>query len=213
MMRYCDPEHWRRLHVVRCGVEVAEFQSAARSCARSSGVIRVLSVSRLVPAKGHSVLLEAIRDLNVDGREARLTIAGDGPDMDRLVAIAARFGIRKCRFSRNCGQADIRRLYAESDVFCLASFAEGIPVVLIEAMASGCPVIATQVMGIPELVEHDQTGLLVSPGDVSGLASAIARVADEPGLVGRLVPVARQRIEDEYSLTASASALSALFVE
>ena len=100
-----------------------------------------------------------------------------------------------------------------ADVFCLPSFAEGVPVVLMEAMALGVPVVTTRVMGIPELVEDGVSGLLVAPGSRGELAGALQRLIDDAQLRAALGEAARRRVEAEHDLDRSAAQLRALFAE
>ncbi len=94
----------------------------------------------------------------------------------------------------------MRELLKQADVFALSSFAEGVPVVLMEAMAAGIPVIATRIAGIPELVQHEESGLLVSPGDAAGFASAIRQLLEDPELRNRYAAAGRKKIEREFNI-------------
>ncbi|HEV3228196.1 MAG TPA: glycosyltransferase, partial [Solirubrobacteraceae bacterium] len=146
------------------------------------GALQVLTVGRLIPLKGHNIVIEAIEQLNRRGVPTQLTVVGDGPSRQRLVELAKEADLldRQVRFTGAVGQDTIRDLYSEADVFCLASFGEGVPVVLMEAMAMGLPVVATRIMGIPELVEDGVSGVLVPPGRSDYLVDALSRLARTP---------------------------------
>ncbi len=214
VMRLVEPDQWPKLPIVRCGVDTDEFALADATDRTDGDPFRILCVGRLVPDKGQSMLIEACRELISDGIDVQLKLVGDGGDRARLEQLAARHGISShITFADSVGQDAIRRLYAEADVFCLPSFAEGIPVVLMEAMAIGRPVVATRIMGITELVDDGRDGLLVAPGDARALAAALRRIALEPGLAAQLVAAGRARVEAEYSLGESTARLRDLFAE
>jgi len=108
-------------------------------------------------------------------------------------------------------QVEVRELYRRADIFALASFAEGVPVVLMEAMATQLPCVATRITGIPELIRDGIDGLLVTPSDPSELAGAIARLIDDPALRRRLAAAGRTRVEEKYHLTANVARLAEIF--
>jgi glycosyltransferase involved in cell wall biosynthesis len=143
----------------------------------------VLCVGRLVGVKGQAVLLQALARLIADGVNVELAFVGDGPRGGHLRSEAERLGVSEAvTFTGAVGQDEIARWYRWADVFCLASFAEGVPVVLMEAMATGLPVVTTTIAGIPELVEHGRSGLLVPPGRADLLASALGTLVADPAM-------------------------------
>jgi colanic acid/amylovoran biosynthesis glycosyltransferase len=210
LMVLVGEEHWPKLHVVHCGIDLADFASAAPERA-ADGQVRLLAVGRLVAVKGHGVLIEAVARLAAEGVDAIATIVGDGPRRAALEALARELGVAgRVRFAGRVGQDDIRRFYAEADVFCLPSFAEGVPVVLMEAMAAGVPVVASRISGIPELVDDGVTGVLVPPGRPDRLAGAVRALAADPAGRERLAAAGRERIEAEFEVRASARILHGL---
>jgi glycosyltransferase involved in cell wall biosynthesis len=177
--------------------------------------VEILSVGRAVPVKGQALLVEAVADLKRRGVEARLTIVGDGPALGDLRALAAALAVAdSVSFEGAVGQEQILGYYERADVFALPSFAEGIPVVLMEAMATGLPVVSTTIAGIPELVDDGASGFLVTPGRVDELAGALERVlaagAEERAEMGR---VGRERVESEFATVRVAERLLELFRE
>jgi glycosyltransferase involved in cell wall biosynthesis len=172
----------------------------------------VLCVGRLVPAKGQHVLLAAIAKLRASGRNLRLRLVGDGPDRESLELAAGRFKITDAVvFEGAVNQDRIRDLYATADVFALASFAEGIPVVLMEAMAMEIPCVSTWITGIPELIRDSIDGLLVPPSDIDGLAAAIALLMDDDELRARLGEAGRRRVIEKYNLRPNVARLAEIF--
>jgi glycosyltransferase involved in cell wall biosynthesis len=174
----------------------------------------LLTVGRLEREKGHSILLEAISLLEHRGVPVLLEVVGDGSRLDSLRRQARDLGIsERITFAGAVGQDRIREHYLAADAFCLPSLGEGIPVVLMEALASGLPVIASNTMGIPELIEDGATGLLVSPGRPEDLAAAIERLAGDRSLGGRLGAAGRDRVMEEFNLDRGAEILRAAFLE
>lgn len=210
VMGLLAPVHWPKLQLVRCGVEPEAF--ASRDRAEPSASFSVLTVARLEPRKGVAVLLDALERLRADGLDIRLTIAGDGPDRVALEAVVARRGLEAAvTMLGTVDQETVRRLCREADAFCLPSLAEGVPVVLMEGMAAGLPVIATRIAGIPELVEHEETGLLVAPGSAEELAAALARLESDGALRRSLGEAGRERVRADYDVANSAERLERIF--
>jgi len=198
LMRITSPNRWPHLHIVRCGVDTAVYDWRP---ATDNAVPEILCVGRLVPAKGQRVLLEACKLLQTRHRPFRLTLVGGGEDRLSLEEYAAAAGLNgQVCFTGPLGQDEVRRLYDLADLFVLASFAEGVPVVLMEAMAKAIPVVSTRIAGIPELIDHERNGLLVDAGDVEGLARQMERLILDPALCGRLGAAGREKIMRQYDL-------------
>ena len=204
-------EHWGKLRVVHCTVDVDRFRPVERAARGTS--LEILNVGRAVPEKGQALLIEAVAELIGRGADARLTVVGDGPELAELRALAARLGVAEAvRFTGAIGQAEILSYYARADVFAMPSFAEGVPVVLMEAMATGLPVLSTHIAGIPELVDDGESGFLVAPGRVDELSSALERVlgasAEERAAMGR---AGRAKVEAEFAMEPVAAQLLDVF--
>lgn len=212
IMSLVDPRHWEKLVVVHCGVDVEAFRPAAEP-AGDGRAPEILTVGRIVPVKGQSLLVEAVAELRRRGLEARLTIVGDGPRLADLRSLAARLDVGdQVDFAGSVGQHEIAARYARADVFALPSFAEGLPVVLMEAMASGLPVVASRITGVPELVEEGVSGLLVAPGRGDELAGALERVLREPPEARRAMGLAgREKVVREFDVERTAVQLMSVF--
>ena len=209
-MKLSDVAEWEKFELTPLGVDLAVF--TPRPVRPHSSPFTILCVGRLVPAKGQHILLAAVERLVKAGRQVRLCLVGDGPDRARLEEQVKVQGLEAyVAFAGAVNQDRIRALYAEADVFALASFAEGIPVVLMEAMAMSIPCVTTYITGIPELIRDGIDGLLVSPSDDAALAEAIARLMDDPALRQRLGEAGRCRVQDKYDLNRNTAALAALF--
>ncbi len=183
---------------------LAESGAPALRDAALAGTVIIGAAGRLTPVKGFDVLLHAFRQLldELDGAAVQLWIAGDGPERAGLEALTASLGVgAQVRFLGHCDHAAMARFWAAVDVFALASRWEGLPFVILEAMAHAKPVVATTVDGVPEAVVDGETGLLVPIDVVDALARAlIALVDDGPrraalGAAGRARFVARFRTE------------------
>lgn len=158
----------------------------------------VLEVARLARVKGQGTLLGALRSVEAGAVLVGRDLEEGGAYRRLLESEALRLGVAE-RVVFAGYREDVAALIAGCDVFCLPSFAEGLPLVLLEAMAHGKPVVATPVGGTPELVVDGVTGLLVPPGDEAALAEALGRVLSDDGLARRLGEAGRARVEREFS--------------
>ena len=190
---------WPKLEATPLGVDIAEF--SPRPFRENPLVFEILSVGRLAPVKGQQVMIAAVDTVVKEGRRIRLRLAGDGPDRAELEREVAYRGLsRVVIFEGNLNQDRLRAVYRASDAFVLSSFGEGLPVVLMEAMAMEIPCIATWIAGIPELIRDGVDGLLVAPGDVRSLAKAIIRLMSDAELQRRLGRSGRKRILEGYEV-------------
>ncbi len=200
------PEHWERLRIVHCGVSPALYDRPR--AAVQNGGLHLVFVGRLAPVKGLRVLIEAIGAL--DDPAVRLTIVGDGSERAALEAMAVPLGDR-IRFTGYQSQDEVAAILATANAFVLPSFAEGVPVVLMEALAAGLPVIATRITGVPELVEDGVSGFLVPPGDPQALTGAIAALAARPDGGRAMGAAGRDVVRAEFDIDREAARLAALF--
>jgi glycosyltransferase involved in cell wall biosynthesis len=210
-MIFCDPDHWSKLHIVHCAVEPARYGAADDRPAKRHDP-RLLFIGRLAGVKGLTVLFAALEQLLPEFPQMRLTLIGDGPERAQMEREAKARGLEKVvAFAGYKSQDEVAAILRESDVLVLPSFAEGVPVVLMEAMASGIPVVATRIAGIPELVEDGVAGLLVSPGDETALAQAMARLLNDPALCSRMGQAGQNKIIADFNLEKEAKWLAELF--
>ena len=211
LMYISAPEQWGKLHIVHCGVDLERYHYVP---AAPKDHLEVLSVCRLVPQKGLDVLFEAMTMLHAGGTSARLTLVGTGQEEARLRKRASELHLDgSIDFAGAVGQDDIFDYYTRSDVVCLPSFAEGLPVVLMEAMATGRPVVATLVAGVPELVKDGASGFLVPAGSARELADALVQLAASPELRHRVGLEGRRKVEAEFDSASEAAKLARLFAE
>lgn len=205
LMRACPAEGWDKLEVCRLGVEPGAAIDRAR---RTVGApFRLLCVGGMAAPRAFDVLIEALASLA--NPAISLTLVGDGPDRTRLEKLAARRDVAaRVEFAGWKTQDELRPIYAAADAFVFSSFAEGIPVALMEAMAVSLPCVAPWVAGIPELIRDGFDGILTAPSDVDGMAEAIRRLHDSPELCRALGASARARIEEQYDLDRNIDELS-----
>ena len=208
VLRLISHQEWPKVRVVRCGVDPALFQPRPKQERRDS-TTQFLYVGRLASVKGLPLLLHACRTLLDSNLPFKCTVIGEGPDRGMLEALCGRLGLREhvCLVGA-IGQDHIQEYYDLADVFVLPSFAEGVPVVLMEAMAKEVPVIATRVMGIPELVEDGVSGLLIPPASVEALADAMQQLARDPQLRQRLGKAGREKVIAEYNIGTNVAMLA-----
>jgi glycosyltransferase involved in cell wall biosynthesis len=211
LMALVDDRHWDKLRVVHCGVRPAEYRALGET---ARGRPQLLCVGRLVAEKGHGVLLRALALLAHEGRDLEAVLVGGGPMQGRLEQLASELGVGdRVIFRGALAQEQLRDCYSGATLACSASFAEGVPVVLMEAMASTRPVVATAIAGVRELVRDGDTGLLVTPGNARELGRAIARVLDDPELRARLASAGRAHVAREFDIDRCAARLARVFGE
>jgi colanic acid/amylovoran biosynthesis glycosyltransferase len=210
LMTLCGPDAWERLHVVHMGIPVADFTRAAPAPAGSRPMI--LYIGRLVPEKGQTVLLDAVAELARRGCEAEVTLAGGGDLQPALERLAAERGIAdRVSFLGAVGQDRLHDLYGRAAVFCLPSFAEGVPVVLMEAMAMEVPVVSTRIAGISELIAHGEEGMLVAPGRADQLADTLESLVSDRQRRRELGRRGREKVLREFDAERCAEQLLGLF--
>lgn len=215
VMRVLPYAHWHKIRVCRLGVFPADFPCRPRALPVSGQAAQLLCVGRLCEAKGQALLIQAMALLRARGVDCRLTLVGGGElraECERLVTELDLSGV--VAFTGPLNQDRVREHFVAADLFVLASFAEGVPIVLMEAMALGIPVLSTRITGIPELISDGGNGVLVPAGSVEALADAIAaRLALTPEEHAAQLAAARTQIERRYNLDANIATLRALFSE
>jgi glycosyltransferase involved in cell wall biosynthesis len=209
LYRWSRREDWGKIHVIHCGVDEL-FLSARPEPVPARP--RLVCVGRLCEQKGQLLLLEAAARLVRAGQELELVLAGDGELRPALEAAIARHGLGgNVRITGWITNETVRAEIQAARALVLPSFAEGLPVVLMEALVLGRPVISTYVAGIPELVEPAQSGWLVPAGDVAALAEAMrAALAATPAELERLGKSGAERVRARHDVRAEAAKLSEL---
>jgi colanic acid/amylovoran biosynthesis glycosyltransferase len=210
-----------RVQVIHCGVDTSVFRPASVANAgglagvgEGDGALEILAIGTLHEVKGQAVLVDACRELTARGVAIRARFVGDGPDRTVLAERIAAAGLDgRVQLLGTRTRGEIADLLAVTDVLVAPSVPtrsgkrEGIPVVLMEAMASGVPVVASRLSGIPEIVRDGENGRLFPPGDASALADALVELATDPALRDRLGRAARATAVRDFDVEANAARL------
>jgi colanic acid/amylovoran biosynthesis glycosyltransferase len=211
-----EPKDWSKFTVNRLGVDPVMLAPSSRPAEtptrRQESALELVCTGRLVAAKGHHILIEALALLQERGIMLHTTLIGAGPQRESLQALVAERGLgESVVFTSALSHAATLEHVRRADIFTLASFAEGIPVALMEAMSLGVPCVSTTIAGIPELIRSGQDGLLVAPANVNALADALEALAVDPALRKQLGSSGRQRIVADYNLPLNQQMLAECF--
>ena len=205
-----------KIHIVRCGVDIKKISPDSKK--EKADKLEILAVGQLNARKGFECLLEACSILKQRGTNFHCSIVGDGEERQRLLELQAELELQTCvELVGAKTQEQLPNYLHLADVFALPctisrdGWRDGIPVALMEAMAWEIPVITTNILGLPELVRHEDTGLLIQPEHPEGLADAIERLHDEPAFAKSLARSGRTWVEEEFNVDVSAQRLAKLF--
>ena len=211
-MRLSNPSDWDKLFIARCGIELDKLPRRPKPADRDRP--RIICVSRLSPEKGVLGLIDAFAQAKAKGLQADLVLVGDGPDREAIEGKIATLGISdEVELKGRLPEATTLEEIAGSDMLVLASFMEGLPVVLMEALALDVPVIAPCIAGIPELVVHGETGMLFAAGNWSELADRMIEMSRDSAGRRRMAEAGRKRILEEFDVYRSVRPLLERFSE
>ncbi|MGV3533909.1 MAG: glycosyltransferase [Chthoniobacteraceae bacterium] len=212
----CDPG---KLRLHRTGLPLAEIPYLEHA-APADGAWHCVQASRLIPKKGLATTIRAFAQFSADFPNAKLTLAGSGPQEVELRKLAEEVGVAdRVHFAGFLQQRELRELFARAHLFLHPSEVasdgdqEGVPNSMLEAMASGLPICATRHGGIPEAVEHGESGLLVAERDHGALAAAMKRLAEDAGLYRSIARCAAERVRERFDLAAQTEVLEGLYDE
>ncbi|MGO4406414.1 glycosyltransferase [Bosea sp. RAF48] len=210
LCRWIPPEEWAKIKLVRCGLDSDFLSTQPLKIVPKS---QLVTVGRLSEQKGQLVLLHALAVLAREGVPFRLTMVGDGPLRPQLERSIRELGLeQQVVLAGWMSNAQVRAAIREARALVLPSFAEGLPVVLMEALALGRPVITTYVAGIPELVTDQACGWLVPAGNIDQLAGAIRQCLDTPDTVVKAMgATGRKRVLEQHDIVQECRRLAALF--
>lgn len=203
----CCPSE--KISVVYNGVDVTRF--GKMPVARSQGKkVTFGIIARLVPVKAHKTLIQAFHKLWCLHPEVRLLVVGDGPTREKLEGLVSKLGLkRNVCFKGNI--ENIPNILREIDVCILSSYTENLPNSVLEAQASGRPVIATRVGGVPEIIDHCKHGFLVPAGDSDALARAMLKFVENPKLIKKLGSAARKSVLHRYTIRRNVEGLLSVY--
>lgn len=210
------------VRVIRHGVELDRFKPRPRPTAEVDARVadvQIVTVGRLVAKKGFPDLLQALSRLRASGRHLKCQVYGDGPLLGALTELRDSLGLTDAvHFAGERSREAIISALHGADVFVLTPTVgddgdrDGIPNVLVEAMACGLPVVSTSAGGIPELVTHGENGFLTAPGDVTGIEHHLATLLDDPELRQQMGEAARRTVESGYDVNSAAEQLHEIFL-
>jgi colanic acid/amylovoran biosynthesis glycosyltransferase len=211
-------EHFgHKIHVVHCGLSPDDFAPADPK--PQGGVPLLLFVAQLTERKGAPVLIEACRLLAERGVAFRCVVVGDGPQKPLVEQLVKRYALQQVvELIGSLHQEDVKSYLERADVFVLPCVTasngdmDGIPVSLMEAMAMEIPTVSTYVSGIPELIENEESGLLVNEKDEVALANALQRLLEDQALCAKLGKNGRHKVIQEFNIHKSASQLATLYL-
>lgn len=212
-MRNVAFQHWQKMRIVRCGVNIHDLPAQLLSEDIDKGRVRIITVGRLSAEKGYFGLLEVLSNLKGKGHAFSATIVGDGPtdqairDKVRDLSLGAHI-----RFTSALTESETLAEIQTSDIMVLPSLMEGLPVVLIEALAMRKAVVASHVAGIPELISEGLTGLLFTPSDWGDLERQLVKLMLNPKLRVDLGNNGYERVDTEFGSQQAASELVTLFL-
>jgi glycosyltransferase involved in cell wall biosynthesis len=213
-MRRVNIGHWDKFHVVRCGIDFDAIPQERVSKPTERQAHQLICVGRLSPEKGYFGLLKALSKLAARGLDFNLTIVGDGPASEHIRSFADDVGLHNhVSFVGYLSEHETLKAIGQADALVLASLMEGLPVVLLEALAMGKPVLASRVAGIPELIEHDVTGLLFTPSDWDDLELQLERLLTKSESWHLWGKAGRRRVIDQFRIQDTGARMARLFCE
>ncbi|MCF8511215.1 MAG: glycosyltransferase family 4 protein [Rhodobacteraceae bacterium] len=211
LCRWVGPNHWAKIKTVHCGIEPDRFPEPVPL---PEGGPHLVAVGRFSAQKGFALLIEAMAIAAPSLPDLRLTLVGDGELRKQIKGLIEKFGLGpRITLTGWQDEAGVRKALDAAQALILPSFAEGLPMVLMEAMANGRPVIATAIAGVPELVNRD-AGWIVPAGDAMALATAIHALSQmAPERLAEMGRAARARVQERHDIDHLASALANHFQE
>ncbi len=212
LYRWCDYQQWQKIHVVHCGVDDEYFNQPETFIL---DVPNLVCVGRLCEQKGQILLLQAIKQLKSEGLPIEVTLVGDGPLRSQLEALICEYGLQaQVKITGWASGIQVQNYITNARALILPSFAEGLPVVLMEAFALHRPVISTYIAGIPELVESDVNGWLIPAGSIEALTAAMRKVLYmSPDRLTQMGSAGTMHVKGQHDVVQEAQKLATLFYE
>ncbi|ERT07973.1 glycosyl transferases group 1 family protein [Lyngbya aestuarii BL J] len=210
LYRWCDYKQWSKIQVVRCGVDNLFLEQPHVPIPDEP---RLVCIGRLSEQKGHLVLLEAVSQLAAQGIQFKLVFVGDGPFRQRMETLIAQLNLKDyIEITGWATNTQVREQILAAQALVLPSFAEGLPVVLMEALALGRPALTTYIAGIPELVEPNKSGWLVPSGSTEALTAGLKTVLQTPReQLEEMGQSGAEQVANQHNITTEANKLAELF--
>ena len=209
LYRWCDRTYWSKIHIVHCALDKPFFERQITPVPQTN---QLVCVGRLNEQKGHLILLEAAHQLALQRIDFKLVLVGDGELRSQIENLITQYNLQdRITITGWANNKQVRQHLIDSRAMLLASFAEGLPVVIMEALALGRPVVSTYIAGIPELVEPD-CGWLIPSGSVEELAQAMRQVLELPvDTLSQMGQVGAEKVALQHDVAIEARKLAALF--
>ncbi|MBW4477942.1 MAG: glycosyltransferase [Tolypothrix brevis GSE-NOS-MK-07-07A] len=210
LYRWCDHQQWQKIHVIRCGVDNNFFQQLTTTISSQPNLV---CVGRLCQEKGQLLLLQAVKQLAEENLPCNLTLVGDGSLRPEIESLIKDYNLEaQVKITGWASGAEVQKYIINSRALIQPSFAEGLPVVIMEALALSRPVISTYVAGIPELVKPGINGWLVPSGSVEALTAAMREVLQQPTEhLEQMGKAGAATVKVHHNVTEEASKLANLF--
>ena len=210
LYRWCDYQQWQKIHVVRCGLDNEYFNQPETII---SDVPNLVCVGRLCEQKGQILLLQAVKQLKSEGLPIEVTLVGDGPMRSQIEALICEYGLgSQVKITGWASGTQVQNYITNARALVLPSFAEGLPVVLMEAFALQRPVISTYIAGIPELVQPEVNGWLIPAGSIEALTIAIRKVLQmSPQILTQMGSAGMVNVKEQHNIAQEAQKLATLF--
>jgi len=210
LMQLSPSDHWEKFEITPLGVDPQKFIPSPKGEIRPA--VNILCVGRLVNTKGQHLLLCAAQVLEHSGRKLNVSFVGDGPEKENLLAKMGQMNLKKSvKFLGGLNHDQVVKELQKTDIFVLPSFAEGIPVALMEAMAMEIPCVSSNITGVPELIRDQVDGYLITSSNVDELTEAIRKLIDDSELRKKIGKSARNRIIEKYNIDKNINILLNVF--
>ncbi|WP_308253690.1 glycosyltransferase family 4 protein [Geminocystis sp. GBBB08] len=209
--RWCDYREWSKIHIIHCGLDEKFIQAEISSIPKEN---RLVCVGRLCPEKAQLLLLQAIGILKAKGIDCQLVLVGDGELRQEIKKLAEKLDIKnQIEITGWASSDEVIQQISQAKLMVMPSFAEGLPVVIMESLALGTPVISTYVAGIPELVVNGESGRLIPAGDIEALTEAIESALNLP--IEKLVQMGKkgkEKVQKNHDIEKEAKKLVNLYL-
>ncbi|NCO75765.1 MAG: glycosyltransferase family 4 protein [Cyanobacteria bacterium] len=208
--RWCDYKEWGKIHIIHCGLEEKFIQAEVTPIAEEN---RLVCVGRLCPQKAQLLLLTAVARLKEKGIECKIILVGDGELREEIEELSQKLGIKEqIEITGWASSDEVIQQISQAKLMVMPSFAEGLPVVIMESLALGKPVITTYVAGIPELIINGESGWLIPAGDIDALTVALESALSLPiEKIAQMGKKGKEKVTENHDIKKEAEKLNNLF--
>lgn len=210
LMRESNPMNWDKFNIARCGVNLEQFKAIKTKT--KNEILNITCVGRLTPSKGQMILVKTAKLLKDKKMKFKLTLVGGGEDFEIIQEALKKMGLSDCvNLTGPVSHDRVKEILSTSDVFVLPSFAEGVPVALMEAMAMEIPVISTKITGIHELIEDKVDGFLVEASNEIQLGDLLSDIIAGKIDLNKIKENARKKVVEKYDINKNINQMIEMF--